>query len=230
LLHLKVLAPGRDLVADAVARGVHFGEDDPRQIEDHRDPQRLQQHRQHARQIDPERGLDRRRAVGAGHSEVLHLHRIDRRCGRHDHDKDGREEAEAHLLRKADPEHQDEHRQEDRFRNAEGEEQQGFRHVRKVAVLGDQEADQRTKGNGERERGHDLGGGDHEVLADARALQEVTEGRQRVGRGRQQPRIDDAGSRQDFPYREQRHYNRDPRRLYADTLHRCALRAWSEPD
>ncbi len=57
LLHLEVLAPGRDLMADAVARGVHFGEDDAGEVEDHRDPQRFQQHRKHARQIDAERGL-----------------------------------------------------------------------------------------------------------------------------------------------------------------------------
>ncbi len=87
---------------------------------------------------------------------------------------------EADLLREADPEHQDEHRQEDRFRNAEGEEQQWLCHVGEIAVLRDQEADQRADGDGERERGHHLAGRDREIVAHAGPLQQLAERGQRV--------------------------------------------------
>src|SRR6185369_3873099 len=54
-------------------------------------------------------------------------------------------------------------------------------------------------------------------LAHARPLQQLAERGQCVGRGGKQARIDDAGARQDFPYRKQRHHDGDPRRLYTQS-------------
>ena len=60
------------------------------------------------------------------------------------------------FSRKADAEHQDEHRQEDRFGNAEGKEQQRLYHFGEIAVLGDQEPDQRADRHRDDERGQRL--------------------------------------------------------------------------
>ena len=131
LRHLEVLAPVGDQVADAGARGVHLGDHHAGEIEDHRDAQRLEQERHHARHVDARQDLRARGAVGARHQHMVGLDRFDRGRRAHDDDEDGRECRVGDLLLKADAEHQDEHRQEDRFRHAEHVEQHRLEDLRR---------------------------------------------------------------------------------------------------
>ena len=71
LRHLEVLAPVGDQVADAGARGIHLGDHHAGEVEDHRDAQRLEQDRQHARHVDARQDLHARGAVGARDQDVV---------------------------------------------------------------------------------------------------------------------------------------------------------------
>ena len=95
-----------------------------------------------------------RGAAGAGDQHVVGLHRFDRGRRAHDDDEDGREGGVGDLLRKADAEDQDEHRQEDRFRHAEHIEQHRLEDLAEIVVLRRQHADRRAERHGDDE-GHD---------------------------------------------------------------------------
>ena len=171
LRHLEVLAPVGDQVADAGARGIHLGDHHAGEVEDHRDAQRLEQDRHHARHVDAREDLHARGAVGARHQHMVGLDRLDRRGRAHDDDEQRGERRVGDLLLEADAEDQDEHRQEDRFRHAEHVEQHRLEDLPEIVVLGDQHADRRA------ERHRDDEGDDHLGRRDGDRLVHLRRGR-----------------------------------------------------
>ena len=211
-------------------RGVHLGDHHAGEVEDHRDAQGLQQDRHHAGHVDAPQDLPARGAVGARDQDVVGLHRLHRRRRAHEHDEGRGEGGIGDLLLEPDAEHQDEHRQEDRFRNAEHVEQDRLEDVAGVLVLRDQDADRGAERDRDHEGDQDLGRGDADGVVHLRPAEQLAQHRQHVAERRQQQRIDQSVTRQELPRGQYQRQQRQPREDDLRSAHgRIGVTPWSEP-